>query len=114
MTFAEIADVLGLDERSVRRTWAAVIEKLRPLADEGEIEQVTLAIEMHFTVRVSNNSSTDNPTFSRVPRRFSANAGSGVDHAPRTGSPTRLSPDRSPGVDDRRVGHLPRRFRSKP
>lgn len=72
MTFEEIAAELGVDERTARRTVAAVLEKLRAsLSDAADPDLVVRVLVLVLTER--DFSSSDKPSFSRVARRFSNN-----------------------------------------
>lgn len=112
VSLVEIANTLGISESQARREVATAIGRCASALGITEIEArlvlAKLAIE---------NSSSEIVTISRVPRRFSADAGSGVEHAPHVatlaGQAPRasLSPTRGGA---RRAGHLPRRFQRKP
>jgi len=111
MTFAEIALELGVDERTARRTVAAVIAKLR--AGLGETAPPDLVVRV--LVRVLDERdflSTENATISRAPRRFSDNQAEHVDDASRAAPLGRVIPPPrfSSGGERRAVQRLPSRF----
>ena len=74
-SLAEIADECGVDERSIRRDEERVLAKIRAglefidgISDVRAAEVIRRVIE----IGLRNYSSTENATFSRPPRRFSA------------------------------------------
>jgi hypothetical protein len=84
-TLEEIAKELRVDERSVRRTEESALRKLRAILDP-------------------DFSSTGNPTFLRVPRRFPDIPGSFLNHAPRTDCAPPFEPFSRVGSIRRRAG----------
>lgn len=99
MTFAAIAALLGVDERTVRREFESILAKLRALDPDLDLEYFSEEITAYY----------------KIPRRFSEIAVESEIHAPRVSPPTDSGPSPPVGGDRVRAGHLPRRFtRRKP
>lgn len=118
MTFAEIAAELGVDERTARRIVDTVLAKLRSGLGDAATPELVVRTLMHVLAeREQNYSSSEDPTISGVPRRFSPDLRSVGSHADRvvgrSAQPSTPSP--GSGVAERRDRHaLPRRFSRKP
>lgn len=112
MTFAAIADELGVDEATVRRIVASVLAKLRAGLDCHDPDVLVAVLELVLAERRAKILSSEEPGFSRVPRRFSGTRGESAKHAPRS-STVSCNPSpgpKSPGL----LEGLPTRFARKP
>lgn len=104
MTFAEIADELGVDERSARRIVDTVLAKLQRafVGTEHTPEMVAATLVVLLRERHENYSSSEKT----ISRRFSPDPGSCLGHAARARKPLLPGGENTPG----RVRRLPRRW----